>query len=37
MAVNPWLQLGLIAPVMFYTEWPIHRTAWLALSIARPP
>ena len=28
----PWLQLALIAPVMFYTGWPIHRTGWRALS-----
>src|SRR5699024_10280013 len=28
----PWLQLALIAPVMVYTGWPIHRTGWLALS-----
>ncbi|HWB36256.1 MAG TPA: heavy metal translocating P-type ATPase, partial [Rugosimonospora sp.] len=28
----PWLQLLLIAPVMVYTGWPIHRTGWLALS-----
>ncbi|MCB0892951.1 MAG: cupredoxin domain-containing protein, partial [Propionibacteriaceae bacterium] len=30
--MNPWLQLALIAPVMFYTGWPIHRTGWKALS-----
>ncbi len=30
--MNPWLQLALIAPVMFYTGWPIHRTGWQALS-----
>ena len=30
--MNPWLQLVLIAPVMFYTGWPIHRTGWRALS-----
>ena len=30
--LNPWLQLGLIAPVMIYSGWPIHRTGWLALS-----
>jgi Cu+-exporting ATPase len=29
--LNHWLQLGLIAPVMFYTGWPIHRTGWLTL------
>ncbi|NNG18790.1 heavy metal translocating P-type ATPase [Naumannella sp. ID2617S] len=30
--LNPWLQLVLVAPVMFYTGWPIHRTGWRALS-----
>ncbi|MGV8909401.1 MAG: heavy metal translocating P-type ATPase [Propionicimonas sp.] len=30
--MNPWLQLALIAPVMFYTGWPIHRTGWKALA-----
>jgi Cu+-exporting ATPase len=30
--MNRWLQLALIAPVMIYTGWPIHRTGWLALS-----
>ena len=30
--LNPWVQLALITPVMFYTGWPIHRTGWLALS-----
>lgn len=29
---NPWFQLVLISPVMFYTGWPIHRTGWLALG-----
>ena len=29
---SPWLQLILIAPVMVFTGWPIHRTGWLALS-----
>ena len=28
---NRWLQLALIAPVMGYTGWPIHRTGWLTL------
>jgi P-type Cu+ transporter len=28
---NHWLQLALIAPVMGYTGWPIHRTGWLTL------
>ncbi|RPF28247.1 Cu+-exporting ATPase [Georgenia muralis] len=30
--MNRWFQLALIAPVFFYTGWPIHRTGWLALS-----
>ena len=30
--LNRWVQLALIAPVMFYSGWPIHRTGWLALS-----
>jgi P-type Cu+ transporter len=29
---NPWLQLALITPVMFYSGWPIHRTGWLSLA-----
>jgi Cu+-exporting ATPase len=29
--LNPWLQLALITPVMFYSGWPIHRTGWLSL------
>jgi len=29
--LNHWFQLGLIAPVMFYAGWPIHRTGWLTL------
>ncbi len=29
--MNRWLQLVLIAPVMAYTGWPIHRSGWLAL------
>ncbi|MGH3520332.1 MAG: heavy metal translocating P-type ATPase [Haloechinothrix sp.] len=29
--LNPWTQLALITPVMFYTGWPIHRTGWLTL------
>ena len=29
--LNRWFQLALIAPVMFYTGWPIHRTGWLTL------
>jgi len=32
LLMRPWLQLLLIAPVMVYTGWPIHRTGWLALS-----
>jgi P-type Cu+ transporter len=30
--MNHWIQLAIIAPVMFYTGWPIHRTGWLTLS-----
>lgn len=29
--MNPWVQLLLILPVMFYSGWPVHRTGWLAL------
>jgi P-type Cu+ transporter len=29
--VNPWLQLGLTAPVFLYTGWPIHTVGWRAL------
>jgi Cu+-exporting ATPase len=29
---NHWVQFVLIAPVMLYSGWPIHRTGWLALS-----
>jgi len=29
--LNRWVQLALIAPVMGYTGWPIHRTGWLTL------
>ncbi|MDN6424857.1 MAG: heavy metal translocating P-type ATPase, partial [Bifidobacterium crudilactis] len=29
--MNPWSQLVLILPVMFYSGWPVHRTGWLAL------
>ena len=32
LLLNHWFQLALIAPVMVYTGWPIHRTGWLALS-----
>ena len=30
--LDPWLQLALIAPVMLYAGWPIHRTGWLTLT-----
>ena len=30
--MNPWLQLALIAPVMFYAGWPIHKVGWKALA-----
>lgn len=29
--MNRWLQLALIAPVMVFTGWPVHRTGWLTL------
>jgi Cu+-exporting ATPase len=29
--LNRWVQLALIAPVMAYAGWPIHRTGWLTL------
>ncbi len=32
LLLNRWFQLVLIAPVMIYAGWPIHRTGWLALS-----
>jgi Cu+-exporting ATPase len=28
---NHWFQLALIAPVMLYAGWPIHKTGWLTL------
>lgn len=34
--LNPWVQLVLITPVMFYSGWPIHRTGWLALMHRSP-
>lgn len=34
--MNPWVQLILILPVMFYSGWPIHRTGWLALAHRTP-
>ncbi|HET6873221.1 MAG TPA: heavy metal translocating P-type ATPase, partial [Acidimicrobiales bacterium] len=29
--MNRWFQLALIAPVMLWAGWPIHRTGWLTL------
>ena len=29
--LNHWFQLALIAPVMLYAGWPIHRIGWLTL------
>jgi len=29
--MDPWLQLGLTAPVFVYTGWPIHTVGWRAL------
>ncbi|MFB9619717.1 heavy metal translocating P-type ATPase [Brooklawnia cerclae] len=34
--LNPWVQFALIAPVMVYTGWPVHRTGWLALAHRAP-
>jgi Cu+-exporting ATPase len=30
--LNRWVQLIMIAPVMGWVGWPIHRTGWLALA-----
>ena len=30
--LDHWVQLALIAPVMLYAGWPIHRTGWYALA-----
>ena len=30
--MNRWLQLALIAPVMVWVGWPIHRAGWLAFA-----
>ena len=30
--MEPWVQLAMIAPVMVWVGWPIHRTGWLALA-----
>ncbi len=32
LLMEPWVQLALIAPVMGWVGWPIHRTGWLALA-----
>ena len=29
---NPWFQLALITPAMFYSGWPVHRTGWLTVA-----
>ncbi|MFB3104142.1 MAG: HAD-IC family P-type ATPase, partial [Pseudomonadales bacterium] len=29
--LNSWFQLVMIAPVMIYTGWPIHKTGWLTM------
>ena len=31
LLLEPWFQLALITPVMFYTGWPIHRIGWLSV------
>jgi Cu+-exporting ATPase len=33
---NAWFGLVLIAPVMLYTGWPIHRAGWLGLAHRSP-
>ena len=33
---NDWFSLALIAPVFFYTGWPIHRSGWLGLAHRSP-
>jgi Cu+-exporting ATPase len=30
--MNRWVQMLLIAPVMFWVGWPVHRSGWLALA-----
>ena len=30
--MNRWVQMALIAPVMFWVGWPVHRSGWLALA-----
>ena len=32
LLLDRWFQLALIAPVMLFTGWPIHRIGWLALG-----
>ncbi|MEX2420420.1 MAG: cupredoxin domain-containing protein, partial [Actinomycetota bacterium] len=27
--LNPWVQLAMITPVMFYAGWPVHQIGWL--------
>ncbi|MCI1219809.1 MAG: heavy metal translocating P-type ATPase [Bifidobacterium sp.] len=34
--MNPWIQLVLVTPVMFYSGWPIHRTGWTSLFHRSP-
>jgi Cu+-exporting ATPase len=34
--LNRWAQLALVAPVMGWVGWPIHRTGWLALAHRAP-
>ncbi|HCU93404.1 MAG TPA: ATPase P, partial [Actinobacteria bacterium] len=34
--VNAWFGLATIAPVFFYTGWPIHRSGWLGLAHRSP-
>ncbi len=30
--MDPWVQLVMIAPVMGWVGWPVHRTGWLGLA-----
>ncbi|MHB1612773.1 MAG: heavy metal translocating P-type ATPase [Actinomycetes bacterium] len=36
LLTNDWFSLALIAPVMLYTGWPIHRSGWLGLAHRSP-
>ncbi len=36
MLTNAWFSLALIAPVMLWTGWPIHKSGWLGLAHRSP-